>query len=73
MSILTRIGLRKTEATPGKSAGGKVIKVGPGETLRKIALREYGDEAQWDRIYQANKWKIDDPEMIYPGMELRLP
>jgi len=73
MGILERIGLKKTEAKPDKSLGGKIVKVGPGDTLKKIAAREYGDESQWERIYQANKWKIDDPEMVYPGMDLRLP
>lgn len=73
MSILEKIGLKRAPASTEKSAGGKIVKVGPGDTLKKIAAREYGDESQWERIYQANKWKIDDPEMVYPGMDLRLP
>ncbi len=73
MGILDKIGLRKTEAKPGDLLGGKVIKARPGDTLTKIALREYGDEDKWDLIYQANKRKIGDPDSIYPGMDLRLP
>jgi len=51
----------------------KTVKVGPGDTLKKIAEREYGDPDQWEKIYKANKWKIDDPESIYPGMDLLIP
>ncbi len=69
MGLLERLGLRKKEEKPA----GKIIKVGPGDTLKKIALREYGDESKWEIIYQANKWKIDDPEMLYPGMDLLIP
>jgi nucleoid-associated protein YgaU len=64
-------GSKKEEAAPAKPS--KTIKVGPGETLKKIAEREYGDANQWEKIYKANKWKIDDPEMIYPGMDLLIP
>lgn len=73
MGILSRLGLKKSEEKPLPSAGGKVVKVGPGDTLRKIAEREYGDPKQWERIYEANKWKIDDPEVLYPGMDLKIP
>jgi nucleoid-associated protein YgaU len=72
MGILNRFGLRRT-ANAQKATTGRTVKVGPGDTLKKIALREYGDENHWERIYEANKWKIDDPDLIYPGMDLRLP
>lgn len=73
MGILEMIGLRKPEAASSKSLGGKVVKTHPGDTLAKIALREYGDESQWELIYQANKHKISDPDALYPGTDLRLP
>jgi nucleoid-associated protein YgaU len=59
------------------SSGGtwKTIKVAPGETLRSIAKREYGDENMWEAIFQKNKWRFDgeDPNTIYAGMDLDLP
>jgi nucleoid-associated protein YgaU len=55
------------------SLGGKVVRVGPGETLRAIAKREYGEEIAWERIYQANKAHVRDAEAPKIGTELRLP
>lgn len=72
MRILERLGLRK--APPAQpSLGGKIIRVGPGETLRSIARREYGDEAAWEQILAANRAKIQDAESLNLGTELRLP
>ncbi len=73
MHILEAIGLSRRRDAPARSAGGRLVKAGPGDTLAKIALREYGDESKWELIYEANKRTIPDPDSIYPGMELRLP
>jgi phage tail protein X len=72
MWILERLGLRKAPVAP-PSLGGKIIRVGPGETLRSIARREYGDEAAWERILAANRAKIQDAESLNLGTELQLP
>ena len=48
--------------------------VAPGDTLRSIADRLYGDPAQWSRIYDANRATIgSDPDAISAGMHLRIP
>ncbi len=44
-----------------------------GDTLSKIAKREYGDASQWRRIYEANKDDIKNPDLIYPGQTFRIP
>ena len=44
-----------------------------GDSLSKIARREYGDESQWRRIYEANRGTIKDPDLIHPGQVLSLP
>jgi nucleoid-associated protein YgaU len=44
-----------------------------GDSLSKIAKREYGDMNQWRRIYEANKDQIKDPDLIHPGQKLRIP
>jgi nucleoid-associated protein YgaU len=44
-----------------------------GDSLSKIALREYGDAQQWHRIFEANRDSIDNPDLIHPGQVLRLP
>jgi nucleoid-associated protein YgaU len=44
-----------------------------GDSLSAIAKHEYGDANQWQRIYEANRDIIKDPDMIHPGQELRIP
>ncbi len=44
-----------------------------GDSLSKIALDEYGDASQWPAIYEANRDKIGDPNLIHSGLELRIP
>jgi len=44
-----------------------------GDTLSAIAKREYGDAGKWKQIYEANREQIDDPDLIHPGQELRIP
>jgi nucleoid-associated protein YgaU len=48
--------------------------VQPGDTLRSIADRVYGDATQWSRVYEANRDTIgDDPDTIRLGTSLRIP
>ncbi len=70
MGLLEMLGLRKAKVAP---ATGKTVKVGPGDTLKKIAKREYGDENLWEVIYTPNKWRIDDPDVLHPGQDLFIP
>ena len=51
----------------------KYIKVKIGDSLWKIAMREYGDGTQWKRIYDANRDKITEPALIYPLQKLLIP
>ena len=44
-----------------------------GDSLSKIAKRQYGDMNQWRRIYDANRDQIKDPDLIYPGQKLKIP
>ncbi|MGQ0722171.1 MAG: LysM peptidoglycan-binding domain-containing protein [Candidatus Eiseniibacteriota bacterium] len=43
--------------------------------LWKIARSSvvYGDEKGWSRIFEANRDKIEDPNLIHPGMVLTIP
>ena len=47
--------------------------VRPGDTLSSIAQRFYGYAADWERIYQANRATLPDPDMIVPGQILAIP
>ena len=59
------------ELAPAVSSGTYVVV--KGDSLSKIALRYYGNAAKWRRIYEANRESIKDPDLIYPGQELRIP
>ena len=55
------------------AATSKVYVVVSGDSLSKIAQREYGNANQWPRIYEANRDLLKDPDKIYPGQKLRIP
>lgn len=61
-----------TTGTAGTSSSGTYVVV-KGDSLSKIAKREYGDAAKWRRIYEANQDIIKDPDLIYPGQTLKIP
>ena len=55
------------------STATKIYEVVSGDSLSKIAKREYGNANEWKRIYEANKDIIKDPDKIYPGQKLKIP
>jgi len=57
----------------GTLGSGRTYVVVKGDSLSKIAKREYGDANKWRTIYEANKDLINDPDLIYPGQELKVP
>lgn len=44
-----------------------------GDSLSKIAREFYGNPGDWQKIYQANKDTIKDPDLIYPGQKIIIP
>jgi nucleoid-associated protein YgaU len=54
-------------------SSGKTYVVVEGDSLSKIARREYGDANKWRTIYEANKDLINDPDLIFPGQKLKVP
>jgi nucleoid-associated protein YgaU len=60
------------EATPPADVE-RTYTVVAGDTLSKIAKREYGDASKWHRIYEANKDTIKNPDLIYPGQTFKIP
>jgi len=45
----------------------------PGETLWGLAQKFYNNGFEWRRIYEANKEKIKNPNLIYPFQKLLIP
>jgi len=58
---------------PAAPTGGQTYTVKSGDSLSKIAKHIYGDASKWHRIYDANKDKIKNPDLIYPGQEFTIP
>jgi len=61
-----------TDPVAGSGAG-RIYTVVKGDSLSKIAKREYGDANKWRTIYAANPDLIKDPDVIRPGQLLSLP
>ena len=57
----------------GSSTATKIYEVKSGDSLSKIAKREYGDANAWNRIFEANKDILKDPNKIFPGQKLKIP
>ena len=55
------------------STAAKVYEVKAGDSLSKIAKREYGNANEWNRIFEANRDILKDPNKIYPGQKLKIP
>ena len=55
------------------STATKTYEVVSGDSLSKIAKREYGNAREWKRIFEANKDILKDPDKIYPGQKLKIP
>ena len=65
--LLTHIQDTKTEARIN------VVTVQPGYTLWAIARKRYGRGILYVRVFEANRDKIRDPDLIYPGQVFDLP
>lgn len=64
----------KVTVAPGDSAAAsRSYTVKKGDTLSAIAKEVYGDANQYNKIFEANKPMLSDPNKIYPGQTLRIP
>ena len=51
----------------------RFVVVKKGDTLSAISLAVYGNANQYNKIFEANKPMLKDPNKIYPGQTLRIP
>lgn len=66
----------KKKSKPKRPAAKKKTKtytIKSGDCLWNIAKRFYGNGAQYTKIYNANRGKIKNPNLIYPGQVLTIP
>lgn len=60
-------------ASAGGESRSQTYKVQPGDTLSKIAQRFYGNANDYNRIFEANRDKLQDPDKIQAGQTLTIP
>lgn len=60
---------RPTESAPKSSS----YTVKSGDCLWNIAKKQLGDGSRWKEIYELNKDKITNPNLIYPNQSLTMP
>ncbi len=60
-------------AASAEPARVNVITVQPGYTLWAIARSRYGQGVLYVQVFEANRDKIRDPDLIYPGQVFQLP
>ncbi len=71
-SDVTGGGSSAAPATP-PAGGAQSYTVKSGDSLSKIAKHFYGDASKWHRIFEANRDKIKNPDLIHPGQEFTIP
>ncbi|WP_397544567.1 LysM peptidoglycan-binding domain-containing protein, partial [Roseovarius salis] len=64
---------RDVLAQPGSNRKIRAITVQPGNTLWAISREKYGEGILYVRIFEANRERIRDPDLIYPGQVFTVP
>ena len=65
--------VRETTSSPAPKQENKTYTVVRGDCLWNIAKKFYGNGSQYTKIYNANRDKIKNPNLIYPGQVLTIP
>jgi nucleoid-associated protein YgaU len=60
-------------APPAAAVRVAVVTVQPGNTLWGIASEQYGQGILYVRVFEANRDRIGNPDLIYPGQVFTLP
>lgn len=56
-----------------ESIGEQTYTVQKGDTLSHVAKQFYGKAGAWNRIFEANRDQLDNPDLIQPGQVLKIP
>ncbi len=60
-------------AGSARAEGSQTYTVQPGDDLRRIAQRFYGEAGEYIRIIEANREELGDSETVRPGLQLTIP
>ena len=63
----------KAASSPAEAHADSSRVVSRGDSLWRISRTAYGDGSRYARVYQANRDRIRNPNLIYPGQTLVLP
>ena len=66
-------GVEGDKAVENSAETSETYTVKSGDTLSDLAMRCYGDASAYMRIYEANRTRLDNPDVIHPGMVLTIP
>jgi nucleoid-associated protein YgaU len=66
-------GSSSTAKAPAGETVTRTYTVVSGDSLSKIAKKIYGEASRWTEIFEANKDKIKNPDLIHPGQVLKIP
>ena len=65
--------ISKPKSSASTKSVGRSYTVKKGDSLWAIAKRYYGAGSKWPRIFDANRNKIKNPNLIYPGQTFTIP
>jgi nucleoid-associated protein YgaU len=60
-------------ASGGAAPSARTYTVKSGDTLSKISQQFYGDGNKYQKIFDANRDQLKDPDKIQPGQVLKIP
>jgi nucleoid-associated protein YgaU len=60
-------------AAGAATSSGRTYQVKPGDSLSKIAKEFYGNANEYQKIFEANRDKLSDPNKVQVGQELVIP
>lgn len=63
----------QAQAAAAGASGTRTYTVKPGDTLSKISKEFYGDPNRYQKIFEANRDKLENPDKIRAGQELSIP
>lgn len=63
----------QAQAAAAGASGSRSYTVKPGDTLSKISKEFYGDANRYQKIFEANRDKLENPDKIRVGQELTIP
>lgn len=69
--LVMNIDVEGGERVESAVGGDETYEIQPGDSLSKIAGKYSG--LTWQKIYDANKDVIKDPDKVFPGQRIRIP